>query len=161
MVDIKVERRCDFEAKSAGEPVAAIATKKSTWVNGAGKTVVQTISEHDISLDEAKNVVNKLVPEELEKVDKEIEKINKDIPDIKKEIKDVVNTREYAMFKRKLESEEYKKFFETLNREKALKAGEKRIEELHKAKEDILDWKNQMQQIVDFFAPKPENTESE
>lgn len=153
MVEIKTTRTVHTE--NLGEEYDVIATKRSEWVNGRGKKVVQTVEEHNILESEAKEALEKLVPQEIEKIDKEIDKINKDMPDIKKEIKDVVNTREYKAFKKKLESEEYKRFFEALNREKALKQGEGRLNELYKTKDDILEWKDQMQKIVDFYNSEP------
>ena len=58
MVEIKTERTFRFEDG------VAVAVKKDTWVNGAGKEMSQITEEKGITKDEAHKVVSELIDKE-------------------------------------------------------------------------------------------------
>ena len=114
-----------------------IAIKEESWINGKGKKVVQTIEEHNISLDEINQVINTFSEEEHTKVQEETEKLQKEIKEIKEEIKDIVHDRDYLLFKKKLDDPKTKEYFETIKKEKGLSSAKSRLTELERIDRDI------------------------
>jgi hypothetical protein len=122
----------------------AIAVKQDEFTNGRGKKIVQIVEEHGITIEEATEVVDKLGPEELTKVGDERVKLMKEIAEIEEDIKDVITSREFIKFKKELDSEQTKKFFDVLKQERTLNTGKSRLEELNRTEDDVNEWIKQM-----------------
>jgi hypothetical protein len=141
MVEIKVTR--DFRIE--GDNIIAI--KKSEWVNGLGKNMVQTEEEHNITPQEVEDVLNVYVNKELDKVKEDEDKLLAQIQETKDSIKDVVGSEDYLKFKENIRTEQSKIFFNALNKEAAIRTGEAQLKEVEIGRADIQNYKEQFEKI--------------
>ena len=141
MVEIKTIRT------SRIEDGVAIATRIEEFENGVGKKVKRTIEEIGITLDEVREVNDKLIVEELEKVNTERVKLMTEMTEMQEEIKDIVTTREYKKFKIEIESDAAKKYFDALKKEGIIKKAIERLKELNRIEDDVKAWEVQMKEL--------------
>lgn len=124
-----------------------IAIKKEEYDNGKGKHVVNIMEEHNITLDEVNNVIDKLASKELADLKEKEDKYVSEIKEIKEEIKDVVNDPEFLKFIEDIKSEKIKKYFDVMSRQKVLKASEGLLLDIQETRSDVYSWKQQMQDL--------------
>ena len=143
MVDVQTIRKFRVEGTDA------IAVKEDHYVNGPGKKVVRVLEEHDITLAEMDEVINKLSNDELVAASNERAKVAKQRDELEKELKDLLPNEEdeksLAEVKTYLESEKVRKCMTILNKQKGLKQGEAQIAQFDKDLADIVAWKEQME----------------
>lgn len=148
---MEVETTRDFKIEDG----KAVAIKIDKYTNGAGKTVVRTLEEKGITVEEMDEVLNKLVAEETEKVATEKAKITKESEDLQKEIDAVLVSEEdkksYAEWKEYVKSEKYQKCAGLLSKERAIQSGASRMLEIERQEKDIEAWKLQMLNLKAAF----------
>lgn len=143
MVDIQTDRT--FRVENG----IAIAVKTDRYRNGPGKNVVRVLEEHDITLAEMNEVIDKSAEEELTNVGIERAKLLKEREDMEKELKEALPTEDDVKslqeVKEYLESEKVRKCMQLLNKQRAIKQADNKLAELEKTAADVVAWKQQME----------------
>ena len=145
MVEIKTERTFKFEDG------VAIAIKKDSWVNAAGKEMCQITEEKGITREEAEKVVSELIDKEKEKQMSELEKLQKQYDELNEEVSKFESSPEYIEFKKYLESDEVKEMFSKLNKINTRDKLNGQLKEVHRIMNDIDLWNTQMGGILEEF----------
>ena len=140
-----VERKTTRSYRIDGADYVAIKTDE--FINGKDKKIIQTMEEHNISMEEIDEVIDTLADAELEKVNTERDKLTHELQDLKTEIKDDIKTNKYLKFKEQKYQDKLKKMFSILSKEKTIMTGESRMKELDAVNDDIVTWKTQFIQM--------------
>lgn len=144
MVDIKTTR--DYKVEN--NDFIAIRTEE---YDRDGHKMVQTLEEHNITIEEMNIVLDKEVPTKEKEFIDETRKLNLEIETTQEEIKSVVESDAWKAYKSYLSSEEFKKFLEVSGKVKAIELGRKRLDEIKKESLDLDTWKVQMTGLRNLY----------
>jgi hypothetical protein len=124
-----------------------VVIRKQEGKNGSERFVRVITEEEGIEIKDVNEVLDDVIPKEIEKRDKDISTIDDKISNLEEKTKEFENDEEFQTFKKIIEDEKTKKHFEMLNQLNDLDRLKKQKEYALKELDDIKDWKNQFQKI--------------
>jgi len=125
-----------------------VVIRRQEGKNGSERFVRVITEEEGIEIKDVNEVLDDVIPKEIEKRDKDISTIDDKILTLEFQTKEFENNEEFQTFKKMIEDEKTKKHFEMLNQLNDLDRLKKQKENSLKELDDIQDWKKQFQDIA-------------
>jgi len=124
-----------------------VVIRKQEGKNGSERFVRVITEEEGIEIKDVNEVLDDVIPKEIEKRDKDISTIDDKISNLEEKTKEFENDEEFQTFKKMIEDEKTKKHFEMLNQLNDLDRLKKQKEYALKELDDIKDWRKQFEDI--------------